>query len=115
LADPDVDVISDYEDPTPNPIRCNPGPYAYKYLGQCDRLRLRGHEALWSEMIRQKVPVCMEHFEQQCDLSSILDEDESLSDFIAGDPTSEFYASFWGAQKCLFIQTHGFEFIFVES
>ncbi|NIT79663.1 MAG: hypothetical protein GWN58_33435 [Anaerolineae bacterium] len=86
-----------------------------KYLGQCDRLRKQGpkNEANWQEMMKQKKPISMSTFKSKADYKAILDEDETLKDFIAGDPDAGFFQSVWGNKKCVFLRTAGFEFIWV--
>ncbi len=86
-----------------------------KYLGQCDRLRKQGpkNEANWQEMMKQKKPISMSTFKSKADYKAILDEDETLKDFIAGDPEAGFFQSVWGNKKCVFLRTAGFEFIWV--
>jgi len=85
----------------------------YQFLGPCDRLRLAGNEDLWQKMMLLKIPISMSEFEVSCQLDLLLDEGETLMEFIAGDPESNFFISFWGDQPCMFLQTHGFEFIFI--
>lgn len=86
----------------------------FKYLGQCDSLRkIPGNETNWQLMIKHQLPISIETFEEVCDCSPILEPDETIYDFIAGDRTSGFFVSIWAARPCMFIQTHGFEFIFV--
>lgn len=84
------------------------------YLGQCDNLLKNGFESHWERMMQQRIPISADKVKRECNLSQLLDPDEDLMDFIAGDPTSQFFESYWGQQRCIFIQTHGFEFIFVE-
>ena len=84
----------------------------YRYLGQCDRLRCHSEDH-WQAMMSQKQPVSKEEFVAMTDLSELLDdEDETIDDFIAGDPDAGFYKSVWGDSPAYFLQTHGFEFIF---
>lgn len=88
----------------------------YCYLGQCDKLRKTTlGEQRWQQMMALKVPISLEDFENLCKLETLLDEGESLEEFIREDPTSGFYSSIWGGTPCLFIQVSGFEFIFVEE
>jgi len=86
-----------------------------KYLGQCDRLRKKStqNEANWQEMMKQKKPISMGTFKSKADYKAILDEDETLKDFVAGDPDAGFFQSVWGNKKCVFLRTAGFEFIWV--
>lgn len=90
----------------------------HEYLGQCDRLRRTPKgENNWQLMMEQKVPISITQFQADCDLEPLLDPDDprdTLEEFICSDPDSGFYQSFWGSQPCMFLQTCGFEFIFVK-
>jgi len=85
-----------------------------KYCGQCNQLRqtLEG-ERCWQQMIYLREPISMEEFEAACEIETLMDEDETLEDFIIGDSEAGFYKSLWGNQPCIFIQSSGFEFIFI--
>lgn len=104
IYDPNIDHI----------YRRNPDK-DYVFLGPCDRLRMAGNETKWQEMMHHKTPISAEEFGQACALKTLLEDDETLWDFVAGDPDSGFYTSIWGGQPCMFIQTHGFEFIFIPQ
>ena len=83
------------------------------YIGQCDQLRkLPQGEQYWQRMMALKKPVSLHTFEEVCDTSALLDEGEGLEQFLADDPDSGIYTSFWGDRECMFVQTSGFEFIF---
>ena len=97
----------------------------FKYLGQCDKLRSKGFENEWSAMMTAKQPIEQAEFYLDCDrlsLGEFLDADQYspatplsdiLTEFVEDDPDHGFYKSVWGYKPCLFIQTCGFEFIFV--
>ena len=88
----------------------------YNYIGQCDKLRhdMLGEEK-WKNMMAQYKKVSKEELEANCNLQVLLDEDESLDDFVADDPTAYFAKSVWGNKPCYYIMTHGFEFIFARD
>lgn len=89
-----------------------------RYVGQCDRTRRLGarEEALWQQMIALARQISRAEFARNVDLSPLLDEDETPESFLSDlDRTSTFYESVWGDRRCWFIDTHGFEFIFVED
>lgn len=65
----------------------------YIYLGQCDRLRMAGYEDLWQHLMHSREPLSLEEFELACEVETILDEDETLEEFVMGDPDSGFYRS----------------------
>lgn len=99
-----------------NPTWKSENPKSYHYLGQCDRLRtLPGGEEGWQEMMKNHLKVSEEEFLSHCDpREELLDEEETLEDFIAADPTSYFAKSTFMGKPCYFIGTHGFEFLFVQ-
>ena len=87
----------------------------FSYLGQCDRVRCDDvGENRWQRMVTNHSKVSMDEFLSRCQTEALLDEDESIEDFIAADPDSYFAKSWWGDQECYYIMTHGFEFIFVK-
>ena len=87
----------------------------YHYLGQCDRLRSGNscNEQKWQLMIKNSKKVSIEEFKGNCDYMAILDDDESMEDFISSDSDSYFAKSMWGETPCYYVMTCGFEFIFV--
>ena len=86
-----------------------------KYFMQCDRMRMKPNgEAIWREMMKKRRTVEQSTFERNVDPKDLLDEDETLSDFIAGDPEAVFYKSDVRGIKVWFIQMAGFEFIFTQ-
>lgn len=91
-------------------------PAKFAYLGQCDRLRETAEgDSKWQAMMAEKKPISMREFEEACDVAILLDEGETLKQFVKGDPDAGFYSSHWGSQRCMFVQTAGFEFIFVDD
>lgn len=85
-----------------------------QYLGQCDALRRKpGGEQNWKEMMRLREPATKAEFKRSVELHMILDPKETLEQFVADDPTAAFFRSVWGDKPCYFMQTAGFEFIWV--
>lgn len=90
------------------------------YLGQCNIVRRRGaaEEAMWHAMIAAAQPISTAAFLRNVDLTPLLDDGETPQDFVRGakasDPDTGTYESIWGDRRCWFLQTAGFEFIFVE-
>lgn len=86
-----------------------------QYMGQCDRLRMNNkeNEEKWQQMIQNAIPVTLHQFLRYVDVSDFIDEDGSVEEFIADDPSSGFYISKWGDKDCWFIKTKGFEFIWI--
>lgn len=62
-------------------------------------------------------PVSLEALEGQCDAELMLDEGETLADFMeaSGDPDSGCYVSEIRGHRVLFVQSAGFEFIFTAG
>lgn len=90
-----------------------------KYLGQCDLLRHKSpeNEVKWHLMMDGKKQIPFKTLIDSVEFESILDEDENPTDFIKdalrADPSTSAYISNWGDEPCMFLQTAGFEFIFV--
>lgn len=82
------------------------------YFGQCDKIRQteRGEE-FWQQMMFYKQTISKKVFLTYVDPSIILDEHETIEQFIAADPESCFYASWVKDTYIFFLQTAGFEFI----
>lgn len=85
---------------------------------QCDRFRQDAQgESDWQEMMNKAQRVSIDQFEAVCDPESLLDEGETLEDFMAcsSDPSSGFYVSSIRNHRVLFCQSEGFEFIFTPG
>ncbi len=89
----------------------------FTYFNQCDRWRIRypNGEEQWQEMMANKYPLPIEEFLLLADTSDLLDEDETLSDFVADDPDHGFFISTANKKPVMFIAHAGFEFIFTED
>lgn len=92
-----------------------------RFVGTCDRVRRRGDEQdqLWHEMVRHARKITPQQFLAKVDMSKVLDEDESpegwLGDIMRSDPSATAYESVWGDRLCWFIESDGFEFIFIDA
>lgn len=92
---------------------------AMRYLGQCDRLRRAsgGNDRMWQAMMRRAEPASFGEFLAHVDMTELLDEGETpreyLKNAVRSDPRTGVYRSWWGAEPAWFLQTAGFEFIFV--
>jgi len=90
-----------------------------QYLGQCDSLRRKctDNEAYWGDMMKNKSKISFNDFIHGVNMSNMLDSDETpkeyIKDSIKNDPTTAAYISKWGDKDCMFLQTAGFEFIFI--
>jgi predicted GNAT family acetyltransferase len=90
-----------------------------QYIGQCDTLR-RGNEQneeYWQQMMSNKQKIDFNQFINGVDMDRLLDDGETTQEFIQdlinSDPSTSAYVSNWGNKETYFIQTAGFEFIFV--
>jgi hypothetical protein len=91
----------------------------YKYIGLCDLLRRTPEgENNWQIMMENKKLVPEKDFITQCDFSPLLDEGETILDFLhyhSDDPDSNFYESIWDKIPCIFFQSAGFEYVFKQE
>lgn len=89
----------------------------YGFHDQCDRFRRAGGEADWQEMMSNAKPVSLAAFESQSDCELMLDEGETLAEFLEGssDPDAGCYVSEIRGHRVLFVQSAGFEFIFTAG
>lgn len=96
----------------------------HKYLGICTDLRsdkVTQGEECFQIMMKKKKRLPSKLFLLITDISKLLDEDETEEDYINArikeDPDTKFYFSIWGTEwgtvECTFIQTCGFEYIFI--
>lgn len=89
------------------------------YIGQCDTLRKisQENEYKWIDMMRDKKKISFNKFIKNINADKFLDIGESMKEYITNalleDSTTQTYLSHWGEIECMFLQTCGFEFIFV--
>lgn len=82
------------------------------YIGQCDRIRRTTEgEDFWQELMKNKKIISKNNFLSKINPSNILDDDESIDDFIVSDKDSYFAKSIVNKKIYYFIGTSGFEFI----
>lgn len=90
------------------------------YAGQCDKLRRNNptNEVKWQAMMSRAVRVPFDTFIDRVEMQPLLDDGETAESYIAAaslnDAGTGAYRSWWGDRRCWFLQTAGFEFIFVE-
>ena len=91
------------------------------YFSQCDKFRthyIEGEE-LWQEMMANKSPIVLGKVIEEIDASRLLDEDETLEslfhDHLDSDLSTQFYRSDMYGETVYFLQTAGFEFIFMPE
>jgi len=91
-----------------------------KYVGQCDLVRRKGadNETKWQAMMGCAEPVSFGELLDNIDISPLLDDGETEREWLANarqsDPTTGAFRSWWGPERCWFIQTAGYEFIFLD-
>lgn len=90
-----------------------------QYIGQCDTLRRKcdNNEEFWHSMMKNKKKISFKNFINRVDFNQILDNDETpeqyIKDALMTDNETAAYISNWGDKEAMFLQTAGFEFIFV--
>ncbi len=90
-----------------------------QYIGQCNVLRGKctDNEKYWQDMVKNKRPIPFNVFIKNVDIYAILDEGETpqtyIKELLISDPSTKSYISTWGNDEAMFLETHGFEFIFV--
>lgn len=90
-----------------------------QYIGQCDLLRRKceENEAYWHDMMKNRKKIPFNTFIKNVDMSPMIEDDETpkiwIKEALMSDSETASYVSNWGGKECMFIQTAGFEFIFV--
>jgi hypothetical protein len=86
--------------------------FTQSYIGQCDKIRqtLEG-EDLWRKIMSFKRFVSKEDFMDHIDPSNILDEDETIDEFMKSDPDAYYAYSRVDNINYWLIGHSGFEFI----
>lgn len=90
---------------------------SFLYAIQCDKLQQRTQDGplIWATLMNNAQRIPLDEFADACDLSSLLEEGETLDDFISSDECSGAYRAEVGHQTTYFLQTSGFEFFFTEG
>lgn len=92
-----------------------------RYVGQCDLVRRKSasNEHKWQAMMGCAQRVSFKALLDSVDITPLLDEGETPRGWIAdqqrADPSTQAYRSWWGTERCWFIQTAGYEFIFLDG
>lgn len=88
-----------------------------QYAIQCDRLQMKveyGRE-IWNSLIASATRIQPAEFVAACDLDGLLDEEETLEDYVASDPDWACYRSDTAQGQVYMLQTAGFEFFFTPD
>lgn len=68
-------------------------------------------------MMKDKKEISFSKFIKSTNGDNFLDTDETMMSYISdskrADDTTQTYISHWGSDECMFLQSCGFEFIFV--
>lgn len=86
------------------------------YLGQCDHLRLRFPEGedFWQAMMHAAQPIPLDELERNVEVAAILDDEETLGQFVESDPDAAAFRAVVNGDPVYFLQVAGFEFIFAD-
>lgn len=90
-----------------------------EYIGQCDVLRRKceENEEYWQMMMKNKKKINFKKFIDGVNMEKLLEDDETpigfINDAVREDSSTSTYVSNWGDKETYFLQTAGFEFIFV--
>ena len=91
----------------------------YEFSIQCDHLQRRTEGTAkahtWLSLMAHAKQISPDAFLANCDTETLLDEGETLADFMAGDDGAACYVSSYGDERVFFIQTSGFEFFFTKG
>ncbi|WP_410950788.1 hypothetical protein [Pseudomonas sp. S1(2024)] len=88
-----------------------------QYAIQCDRLQMKvehGRE-IWNSLIASATRIQPAEFVAACDLDGLLDEEETLEDYVASDPDWACYRCDTAQGQVYMLQTAGFEFFFTPD
>lgn len=89
----------------------------FEYALPCDRLQVKvehGKE-IWNSLMAGAVRIDREAFEAACDVTTLLDDGETLDDYVASDENWAVYRSETAAGVAYFLQTAGFELFFTPD
>lgn len=87
-----------------------------EYVGQCDVIRKKpGGEEFWHELMDNREEISKDDFLLNINPSRVVEDDETVDDFIAGDLDSYFAKTVINNKLYYFIGTHGFEFIWLKK
>lgn len=83
------------------------------YLGVCDKFRKKPNgEATWQQMMATRIEITEEEFLEKCDVSHVLDEDETWEEYRDACANEHAPISFFtSCNGLVHFQTTGFEFI----
>lgn len=87
-----------------------------QYALSCARLRVSDlGDQVWHSLVAKAERISFEDFSEACDLSGLLDEEETLDDYVATDDWAGAYKVEVDGKSVAFIQRAGFEFFFTDD
>ena len=86
-------------------------------VGQCDRIRATPQgEVFWQDLMHNPDRINQAEFMFHCDPSAILDDRESIDQFMEDSSGGAgYYRSIVAGRECFFLQHSGFEFVFADE
>lgn len=87
-----------------------------RYALSCNRLRVNDEgDQVWHSLVAKAERIQFDEFAAVCDLSGLLEEGETLDDYICVDEWAGAYKVETDAEPIAFIQRAGFEFFFTHD
>ena len=87
-----------------------------QYALSCNRLRVNDSgDQIWHSLMAKAERIQFDEFSEFCDLSGLLEDGETLDDYISVDPWAGAYKVETDAEPVVFIQRAGFEFFFTHD
>lgn len=87
-----------------------------QYALSCNRLRVNDEgDQIWQSLVAKAERIQFDEFSEFCDLSGLLEDGETLDDYISVDPWAGAYKVETDDEPVVFIQRAGFEFFFTHD
>lgn len=87
-----------------------------QYALSCNRLRVNDSgDQIWHSLMAKAERIQLDEFSEVCDLSGLLEEGETLDDYISVDEWAGVYKVETDAEPVVFMQRAGFEFFFTHD
>ena len=87
-----------------------------QYALSCDRLRVNDEgDLIWHTLMEKAERITFEEFEDVCDLGGLLDEGETLGEYVSIDDWAGAYKVETDGEPVVFMQRAGFEFFFTHD
>ena len=87
-----------------------------QYALSCNRLRVNDEgDQVWHSLVAKAERIHFDEFSEVCDLGGLLEDGETLDDYISVDPWAGAYKVETDAEPVVFMQRAGFEFFFTHD